>query len=94
MPCAEGIVWALGTVGEPRYSLVLSECIEPYPSSGKQLMGVTLVPYIPDNLVLGTVEYSMQGNRELYCSQAGSEMPSGPSHGIHKFTPNFLSELA
>jgi len=59
MSDSEGIVWALTSDRETRYTPVLPESTKEFSASGQQFMSVSLVPYIPYYLVFRAVENSM-----------------------------------
>jgi hypothetical protein len=49
--------------------------MENIPSSGENLMTVGLVSHIPDNLIIGGIEYVVKGHSQFNHTQAGTKMP-------------------
>jgi len=57
-------------------------------------VGITLVPYIPDDLVPWAVEYPVQGDRKLDYTQTGGQMSTSFRHCIYQLSSHLFSELA
>ena len=74
MSCDEGVVLALCGVGEGREPFELSVCMKTVPSTREDLMRVSLMTYVPNELVLRGVEHIMEGYRQLDSTQRRSQM--------------------
>ena len=44
--------------------------------AGQELMGVALMPHIPDNLIPGQIKAQMQSHGQLHNTEIGCQMPS------------------
>ena len=71
----EGVVFALGRVGETAQPVQLAAGVEPLASAGQYLVAVGLVPHVPYDAVVGGVEHVVQGYGQLDGSHARPEMP-------------------
>lgn len=72
-----GIVTALGRIGETGQATVLPQRMEGLVTAGEQLVGVRLVPHIPQNAVVGGIERPVQRDGELDCAEAGGKVSPG-----------------
>ncbi len=79
---AEGVVDALGALGEAREAAALAERPDAVAASGEDLVRVALVADVPDDAVVGGVEDVMQGDREFDDAQPRAEMAAGDRHGV------------
>ncbi|GJD98052.1 hypothetical protein OCOJLMKI_5291 [Methylobacterium iners] len=73
---AEGIVGALGALGEARQAAALAQRPDAVAASGEDLVGVGLVADVPDQAVVGGVEHVVQRHRQLDDAQARAEVPA------------------
>src|SRR5690606_38156869 len=90
---AERIVLALVAAEEAGDAAFLPEGAEAVAPAGQQLVGVGLVPDVPDELVLRGGEDMVQGDGELDRAEAGSEMPAGARDGIDQRDADFGGKL-
>jgi hypothetical protein len=51
-------------------------------ATGDQLMGIGLVPHIPDQPIVGSGKYIMQSQGQLDNTETGAEMAAAGSHLI------------
>jgi len=65
MPYPEGVVFALGAVGEGANAIAGADGGHPVFAACEYLVGIGLVADIPDQLVVGGVEDVMQGDGQL-----------------------------
>ena len=66
MPYAKGIVFALRPFGKAAEAIIFAIGGEFVPASGEDLVSVSLVTYVPYQLVIRGVENIMEGRRQLY----------------------------
>lgn len=71
----ESVIFALGGSREGRQSLELSIRVETLPATGQNLMGISLMTYVPDQFVVWGVKNVMKGNGEFDGAQRGAQMP-------------------
>ena len=62
---AEGVIFALGTLGEAREATRLTQGADAITTTGEDLMRIGLMANIPDQTIIGRVEDIMQSNRQL-----------------------------
>ena len=62
VPGPEGVVLALGAVGEARQAFVLADAAHALFAAGENLMDINLVADVPDDLVLRRIEETVQNN--------------------------------
>ncbi len=70
----EGVIFAFFRIRETAQAAKSSVCLKAVTTSGQQFMAVSLVPDIPHNPVIRSVEHIMQGYGQLYRSHARCEM--------------------
>jgi hypothetical protein len=56
-------------------------------------MNITLVPHIPDDLVMGAIKHPMQGYGKLNNTKIGSQMPPGSGYCSYDFIPELTSQF-
>jgi len=71
----------------------LLEAGEPFTATGHDLVDVGLVPGVEQENVLGGVEDTVQGKRELDDTEIRTEVPTGARHGLHDEVTDLLREL-
>ena len=67
--------------------------LELFPSSGENLMAVSLMAYIPYDAVFRGVEDIVQSHRNLHHTQAGSQMTGVHRKLLHDVLAQFIAEL-
>ena len=77
MAGADDVVRRLGALREPGEAAVLADGPEAVPTPGEQLVRVALVTHVPDDLVLGTVQHTVQRDGEFDRAETGGEVPAG-----------------
>src|SRR5690349_16023725 len=78
---------ALWKAGEP---LVLALGWELLTPAGDNLVCVCLVPYVPDDLVIGRIEAVMQGDGQFNRTKVRSQMTAGIGNRLQKEPADFL----
>ena len=73
-----GIIRAFLLLGESGQAVFLTQGIKPGIAPGDDLMCIGLMAHIPDNLILGTVKYTVQCQGQFHSAQAGSQMTASP----------------
>ena len=71
---------------EARKTAALAQRADAVAAAGQDLVRIGLVADIPDQAVVGRVEYVMQGDGQLHHAEAGPEMAAGHSHRIDKLS--------
>jgi hypothetical protein len=56
-------------------------------------MSISLVPDVPDKLVIGSVENVMKGNRKFYHTQAGTKMTPVQANYINDVLTKLIHQL-
>ena len=90
---AEGIVLALGTLGETRETARLAQRTDAIPPSSQDLVWVALMADIEDQPVIGRVEDMMQRDSELDHAETRSQMAAGHRNRIDRLGPQLVGEL-
>ena len=70
----EGVVFALGALGEAGKSAALPQRPDAVATAGQDLVRIGLMADVPDQAVLRGVEHVVEGNRQLDDPQPGAEM--------------------
>jgi len=89
----EGIVLALGPLGEAREASTLTQRTDPVPAAREDLVRVGLVADIPDQAVLRGVEHVVQRHRQLDHPEPRAQMPSRHGDGADRFRPQLVRDL-
>ena len=62
-------------------------------AAGQQLMGVSLMPHIPDQLILRQAEYTVQGKCQLHRTQAGRQVTAILRNDLYQEFADFLCQF-
>ena len=82
MPYPKAVIGALAAAREAREAPQGTQGVELGSASGQQLVGIGLMPHVPDDLVLLHVEGMQQGQGQFHDPQRGSQMPAVLGHHI------------
>ena len=93
MPGAEVVVGTLVPAGESAYAAGLAEGPEGLAAAGKYLMGVSLMAYVEDYLVLGGVEDVMVRYYKFHRAEAGAQVAGILGADLYDVLPQFRTEL-
>ncbi len=74
---AEGIVGRLGPFGKSADAVLLAQRAHAVPAACQDLVRVTLMADVPDNLVARRVEHRMQRDCQLDHAQTRAQMAAG-----------------
>ena len=74
VPGDEGVVFALGRVGEPAQSVQFAYGVELLATAGENLVAIGLVSHVPHDAVVGGVEHVVQGYGQLDGAHARPEV--------------------
>ena len=85
------IMRALFRAGETAHAVKLAQAIEALAPAGEQLVNVSLVARVPDELVFGGVEDVMQGECELDYAEVARQVPAGSRYVVDKEVADLLS---
>ena len=90
---AEGVVFALGALGEARQASTLAQGADAVAPSGQDLVRIALVPDIPDQPVMRGIEYVVDGDRQFDHAKTSAEMSTGFGHGVDHLHAQFFGQL-
>lgn len=93
MTCSEWIIRAFTSVGKARQPPLGANCAHSGPSTSQHLVNVCLVADVKDDLVIWGVEDVVEGDGELYHSQAGTEMATSLGDSVDEIGTEFLAKL-
>ena len=93
MPRAKRVVLTLATARETADAAVQAFGLELLLPPGQNLMGIRLVPYVPNDVVVRRVKHIMKRYREFHRSQAGAQMPRIFGTIVYDFLPNLTAHL-
>jgi hypothetical protein len=83
---------AFRRLGKARNAAKLAQMRKIRLASRQQLMDIRLVTYIKYQAIFIGVKYGFNGNRQLYNSQIGGQMPTGFGKALHEKFPDFLTQ--
>ena len=90
---AKRVVFALGAFAEARQAVRLTQGADAVTAPGEDLMGVSLVANVPDDLVARGVEHGMQGDGKLDNAETGAEMAARDGDRANRLLPQLVREL-
>lgn len=93
MAGTKGVVLGLVTPKKTRNSAFLFDRVKLIAATGQYLVGVGLMPNIPNQSILGSIKYVMHRNREFYGAEAGTCMPADTRTRIDNELSNFVGNL-
>ena len=77
------VVGALLAPGETAQPPEGAERVKAVFPPGDQLVGVALMSHVPDDLVMGGTEHSVEGQGQLYDAEVGSQMAAVLADHLH-----------
>ncbi len=89
----EGIVGAFFPAGKTADPPALAQGMEVFLTAGDQLVGIRLVPHVPDDPVPRGIEDIMERQSQLHNAQAGSQMAPHLGDRPDDLFPDFLGQL-
>src|SRR5690606_24917063 len=93
MPDSKAIVRALGAFREAAQPTIFSIGMKNLSAARQNFMAICLMPHIPDQLIVGSVQYIMQCYSQLHYTQTGSEMPAMHTYTVDNKLPQFVANL-
>ena len=90
MRCTERIVFAFGSFGKTAQPAALAKCADANTTTGENLVGIALMPNVPDQLVARCIEYSMDGDGQFDDAQPGAQMTTCYGHCRNRFSAKFI----
>src|SRR5688572_13369223 len=92
MAGAERVVLAFGPLQESRKAVLVAQCFHARIAAGEELVRISLVSDVPDQLVAWCVEHGVQCNGELHDTQASADVATRPGTHVNQSFPHLLRE--
>ena len=89
----ERIIGRLRPFGEPRQPAFGAQRTDTVAPSGQDLVRITLMAHVPDDLVARRIKNRMQGDGQLHHTQPGPQMPAGHGNSRNRFSPHLIRQL-
>jgi hypothetical protein len=89
MSNAKGVIPTFSRFGKSTDTLVFTVSVKNPFTTGKNLVPVSLVAYIPDDPVIRCVENMVQGDRKFNHAETGTEMAGIGGNNIDDKLPEF-----
>ena len=93
MGSAESIIFALAPLREAGDSASLPKRAHAVAAAGQDLVGIGLMPDIPDECIAWRIENMVQRHRQFDHAEAGAKMPARDGNSADGFGPQFRSDL-
>ena len=93
MSAGKGVVFAFQWRGERLDATELAVGAETVAASGKNLMGIGLMPHIPYDTVVGGAENIVQGDCEFYSAKTGCKVSGVLCQFIEDVAAEFRAEV-
>ena len=94
MTADKGIMLRFGRLGKAGDAVFLPQGGKTIQSPGQQLMGITLMPHVPDNLVLRRVKAAMQRHGQFHHAQIGRQVSPGLGNCIDQSGADLTAKLS
>ena len=91
---AEGVVLALGPLGEARQPAALAQRADAVAAAGQDLVRIGLVTDVPDQAVARRVEDPVQRDRQLHDAEPGAEMAARHGDRLDGLVAQLVGDLA
>ena len=92
--CVEDVAFAFLALGEAAEAMELAQGLEPVLPAGEDLVGVGLMPHVPDDFVLREVQGQVQGHGQLHGPQVRPQMPSRDADRPYQEIPDLLCQTS
>lgn len=93
MAGSEGIVFAFVSSQKATYAILGAKTFEGVPASGKNFMGISLMPYIKDYLVGWGIIHIMPSYNEFHCPETRGHMSGIYRTAFYYIVSQLLAEL-
>jgi hypothetical protein len=90
---SKGIIRTLAPFGKPADPIVFPVAGKYFPASGKDLMAISLMTDVPNQLIIRRVKDIVKGYRQLDYPQAGRKMPTVNADDIDDILAEFIANL-
>ncbi len=70
-----------------------AQMLELFPSAGQDLVGIGLMTYVENYLVLGGIEHIMQSHNEFHGAQAGGQVPGVAGAAFNYIIAEFSAQF-
>ena len=93
MSNAKAVVGAFRTFRESTYSTEFTVGVEAISSTRENLVPISLMANIPDQLIHRSIEHIMKGNREFNDTQAGCKVTAMDTHHVNDEVTQFFTQF-
>ena len=84
----EGVMGAFSPFGKTGKPLPFAQAGKSRVTPGQELVGVTLMPHIPYDLVFRRIENAVKADTKFYRTQVGGKMPPVLGNPVYNDIPN------
>ena len=91
---AERIVFAFSALGETGQSAALADGADAVAPAGQDLVRIGLVADIPNDAILGRVEYVVKRGREFDHAKTGAQVTAGDGYRVDCLLAQLIGDLA
>ena len=89
-----GIVFALGALGEAGQSAALAQRADAVAAAGQDLVRIGLMADVPDQPVARGVEHVVQGDGQFHDAEAGTQVAARHRYRVDGFPAQLIHDLA
>src|SRR6187551_2233627 len=93
MCCAEGVVFALGTLRESGQAAAGAQSANAVTPAGQNFVRISLVADVPDQLVIGRIKNVVKGHREFDDTEARAEVTACDGDRVDRFSAQLIGNL-
>jgi hypothetical protein len=90
---SEGIILTFGTLGKTGNALIYSVGMKKFAAAGKNFMSVGLMTYVPNQLIVGSIENVVQGNGKFNHTQTGAEVAAIYGNDVDDVLTELITNL-
>ena len=89
----EGVIFAFAALGEAGNAAIRAQGMKFVTAARQELVYVTLMAHIKDQLVLGHIKNPVQGKGQLHHTQVGGQMSAFAGNGRYQFGADLASQV-
>lgn len=93
MAHAKGVIFAFAAFGKATQAFVLAVAGKNITATGEYFMAISLMAYVPYQLVVRRIVYVMQCHRQFYYAKAGAKVAAVYTYHVNNVLPQFIAHL-
>ena len=88
----KGVAVAFLPLREPAHAAVFAQGVKPAAAAGEKLVGIGLMPHIPDQFVFREIKREVERHGQFDSAQVRRKMPAGPADLFDQETADLIGQ--